>query len=131
MVMTILLVLLLVGCESAVQQKHEESGADKFSREMDAQQAERESREIEHMQTLRNLLERNPYISDENKERIKNGVIYLGMDSMMAVLAMGRTPDDINTSTGSWGDHSQWIWENIGGTIYLYFENGVLTSFSD
>lgn len=37
------------------------------------------------------------------------------------------SPDDINRSVGSFGPHEQWVC----GSTYLYFEDGVLTSFQD
>ena len=36
-----------------------------------------------------------------------------------------KEPEDINTSTGIWGVHQQWIY---GNGNYLYFENGRLTA---
>ena len=33
-------------------------------------------------------------------------------------------PDHINTTTGSYGTHEQWVYDDR----YLYFENGTLTS---
>jgi len=37
------------------------------------------------------------------------------------------SPYDINRTAGSWGIHEQWVY----GDKYLYFENGVLTSWQD
>ncbi len=37
------------------------------------------------------------------------------------------SPDDINRSVGRWGVHEQWVY----GNKYLYFENGILTSWQD
>lgn len=36
-------------------------------------------------------------------------------------------PLDINTTTGSYGTHEQWVY----GTSYLYFENGILTTIQN
>lgn len=60
--------------------------------------------------------------------RIMNGEIWLGMTSEMASESAG-TPVDINTSVGAWGRHEQWIYERP--ELYLYFENGVLTSWQN
>ena len=38
-------------------------------------------------------------------------------------------PNDNNRSVGSWGVHEQWVYEAQG--VYLYFENGILTSYQD
>ena len=37
-------------------------------------------------------------------------------------------PNDINRTVGKWGVHEQWVY---GNGVYLYFENGILTSFQD
>lgn len=37
-------------------------------------------------------------------------------------------PEDINRTVGAWGVHEQWIYP---GNVYLYFENGILTSWQD
>lgn len=55
---------------------------------------------------------------------LKEGNFWLGMTSEMAVVAFG-SPNEINETVGSWGKHEQWVYHNI----YLYFENGKLTSY--
>ncbi|WP_138484599.1 SH3 domain-containing protein [Dyadobacter bucti] len=49
---------------------------------------------------------------------------WIGMTSDMAQISLG-TPTTINRSVGSWGKNEQWVYENL----YLYFENGKLTSY--
>ena len=45
------------------------------------------------------------------------------------------SPTDINTTSGSWGVHEQWVYEVSYEDYYnmscLYFENGVLTTIQD
>lgn len=45
------------------------------------------------------------------------------------------SPNDINTTSGSWGVHEQWVYEVSYEDYYnmscLYFENGVLTTIQD
>jgi len=60
--------------------------------------------------------------------RIIQGKYWLGMTKEMARNSLG-SPNDINKSTGSWGNHEQWIYEKR--ELYLYFENGKLTSFQN
>ena len=43
------------------------------------------------------------------------------------VLESWGEPKDRNRSVGSWGVHAQWIY----GDTYVYFENGILTSWQD
>lgn len=52
--------------------------------------------------------------------------IHLGMTPCMAVAAWGR-PEKINRSVGSFGTHEQWVYQDN----YLYFEDGILTSWQD
>jgi hypothetical protein len=48
------------------------------------------------------------------------------MTDEMVRLSWG-SPRDINRSVGSWGVHEQWVYYSS----YLYFENGILTSWQD
>ena len=59
-------------------------------------------------------------------QRILEHKFWIGMTDKMARESMG-TPNDINRTVGSWGVHEQWIY----GKTYLYFENGVLTSYQN
>jgi hypothetical protein len=52
--------------------------------------------------------------------------IALGMTKEMVIDSWGE-PKDINRTVGSWGIHEQWVY----GSAYLYFENGILTSWQD
>jgi len=60
--------------------------------------------------------------------RIINNEIWLGMTKDMASESIGW-PTDVNKTTGSWGVHEQWVYDKEGK--YLYFENGILTSWQD
>lgn len=60
------------------------------------------------------------------QNNIKSKHINLGMTPCMAIAAWGR-PEDVNRSVGSFGVHEQWVYP----ANYLYFEDGVLTSFQD
>ena len=64
--------------------------------------------------------------SREDCESIAKREIYIGMNAEQVRLAWGK-PYRINASTGSWGEHEQWVMHE-GGSTYLYFENGKLTS---
>ena len=66
------------------------------------------------------------YGSQEIAEKIMAKKIWIGMTSAMALESWGK-PTDINRSVGSWGIHEQWVY----GDTYLYFEDGVLTSWQD
>ncbi|TLP75657.1 hypothetical protein [Maribacter sp. ACAM166] len=61
-------------------------------------------------------------------EKIIKGEYWIGMTDKMARSSLG-SPDNINNTTGSWGVHEQWVYSK--NDIYLYFENGKLTSIQD
>ena len=67
---------------------------------------------------------------EENGQLIFVGHVKLGFTDTMCKLALGE-PDDINKTTGSWGEHQQWVYRKSDKTKYLYFENGVLTSVQE
>jgi len=64
--------------------------------------------------------------SKEMKQLIKDGKIKIGMTQEMVLLSWGQ-PKDVNKMVGEWGVHEQWVY----GTNYLYFENGVLSSYQN
>jgi hypothetical protein len=59
--------------------------------------------------------------------KIIAGKIWIGMTDAMAKESWGY-PDDINRTVGSFGVHEQWVYPN---DVYLYFEDGILTTFQD
>lgn len=63
-----------------------------------------------------------------NAQGIMAGKYWIGMSDSMATESLG-SPEKINRSTGSWGVHEQWVYSN--GSLYLYFQNGILTSTQD
>jgi hypothetical protein len=63
---------------------------------------------------------------EETAERVERHEIWLGMTKLMAEQSIGY-PEKVNTDKYSFGIHEQWVYS---GT-YLYFENHILTSWSD
>lgn len=61
-------------------------------------------------------------------EKLKAGKIWIGMTDEQCKISIGE-PTKINRSVGSWGTHEQWIYSK--SDVYLYFENGKLTSWQD
>jgi hypothetical protein len=59
--------------------------------------------------------------------KILEGRIWIGMTKGMAIESQGK-PNDVNRTVGKWGVHEQWIYSY---NVYLYFENGELTSWQD
>ena len=54
------------------------------------------------------------------------GKVKLGMRTDEVIASWGY-PEDIHRTVGSWGVHEQWVY----GRTYLYFEDGLLTSWQD
>lgn len=65
--------------------------------------------------------------SQDMAESILKRQVKMGMTQDMARAAWGR-PYDINRSVGSYGVHEQWCYS---GGCYLYFEDGILTSWQN
>lgn len=63
----------------------------------------------------------------ESGLKIFNRKIWLGATKEMVIESWGK-PDEVNRSIGVWGVHEQWVYDN---NQYIYFENGVLTSWQD
>ena len=61
------------------------------------------------------------------RELINAKKVQLGMTKEQVILSWGK-PEDISRTVGSWGVHEQWCYPNY---VFLYFENGVLTSYQD
>ncbi|MFA6009258.1 MAG: hypothetical protein WC799_04680 [Desulfobacteraceae bacterium] len=53
--------------------------------------------------------------------------IHIGMTAQQVKTAWGK-PYKINTTSGAWGEHEQWVIHDSINSDYLYFENGILTS---
>jgi hypothetical protein len=90
-------------------------------------QSEKQSKEKEENE----LVERRAYLMRKFGNLITNkileGRIWIGMTKGMAIESQGK-PNDVNRTVGKWGVHEQWIYPY---NIYLYFENGDLTSWQD
>ena len=65
----------------------------------------------------------------EIQKGIETGNLVIGMTKKQVKrIKRYSCPDDINRSHGSWGENTQYCYPN--GT-FLYFENGILTSWQD
>ena len=61
---------------------------------------------------------------EEEGNLIANQSYWKGMTPSQAIQSLGK-PLDINRTVGEWGRHEQWVYDGK----YLYFENGILTSY--
>jgi hypothetical protein len=90
---------------------------------MEEEKAEREKAALEKrtQERMDRLIKK---YGKENGERISYGEYWIGMSPEMATESLGN-PETINHSVGSWGVNEQWVYPSL----YLYFDNGVLTSY--
>ena len=79
--------------------------------------------------TADQIHQQHPLWSIEDCQKIAEHDIWIGMTEEMAKVSRG-SPVDINRSVGPWGVHEQWVYRQpYRPTWYLYFENGLLTSW--
>jgi len=72
----------------------------------------------------------HPELSDQDKNAIADGKIYMGMKEEHLVVSWGE-PRTITASVGSWGVHKQYVYGSFeyGTSQYVYVENGVVVSW--
>ena len=98
---------------------------------------EEEKRKLKRLQREQKLKEQKAEYAELEKKyikkygqktynKLKEGYYWIGMNKEMATISLG-SPNDINRTVGSWGVHEQWVYDNL----YLYFENGKLTSYQN
>lgn len=98
--------------------KNEKSKLEQLNYERQSKLEEKESSEME-----------KKYIKKygaETYKKLKNKYYWIGMTKEMATIALG-IPETVNRTVGSWGVHEQWVYHKL----YLYFENGKLSSYQN
>lgn len=88
---------------------------------------------VDQLMASRSFMRRNSYNALAKKygdqwNDIFAGNVRLGFTNTMCLLALGA-PEDKNKLSGSWGIREQWVY--FGGKLYIYFENGVVTSIQN
>ena len=91
----------------------------------EAEAAKAEKERIAKMAPVKRIMEKYD-CSEDVARMIKKKKVQIGMTTEQCRAAWG-SPDDINRTVGSFGTHEQWVY----GSSYLYFEDGVMTSFQD
>ena len=82
--------------------------------------------EFKYLFSLSDIRKQYPHISERRWNLIKKGEVCIGMTEEECELSLGE-PNDVNKTTGSWGIHMQWVYDDS----YLYFENGILKSIQN
>lgn len=69
----------------------------------------------------------HPELTDRELTAILHHSVFIGMRESAVIYALGN-PEKINTSVGSWGVHKQYCYTD---NLYIYIENGYVTSWSE
>ncbi|MTI89553.1 MAG: hypothetical protein FH748_16485 [Balneolaceae bacterium] len=72
----------------------------------------------------------NSGIKQQYKQDILNGSIRIGMSKDMVRASWGR-PNDVNRTVNAHSTREQWVYGSISTRRYVYFEDGIMTSFQD
>jgi hypothetical protein len=92
-----------------------------------AAQQERERKQREEAQTReRNECLERSVVPASEVALVRAEKIQLGMSEAALLCSWGR-PQSVNRSVGVWGEHKQYIY----GRVYVYVENGKVTSWQD
>ena len=90
-------------------------------------------KEAKRQESVKVYFAQNPDLANDLKNCIWNKQIRMGMTKEQVLLSWGKPCQYgkcINKTVGFWGVHEQWVYNGYRGP-YLYFENGVLTSWQD
>jgi hypothetical protein len=55
-------------------------------------------------------------------------IVNIGMNTLQLIVSMGY-PDDINKTTTANSTSAQWVYRDMG--VYVYLDNGIITSYQD
>jgi len=135
--------IFVVGCFRTAGCFHTEYDTSESSISLwEIEEQERKKNQIEYLQECKR------YVQDHSTDMIKlyvaGNLIHIGMNAIEVQASIGF-PYEVNKTTGVWGVHEQWVYthystliyctihndENIHKYDYLYFENGILTSWQN
>ena len=89
------------------------------------------AKEMARLEREERFCEEHPKFGILFADALRNKRFLLGMRKEVVWLGWGY-PDEINKTVSLWGVHEQWIYDKpFYETVYLYFENDVLTSWQD
>lgn len=80
--------------------------------------------------TVAQLQDAHPTWTLDQCELVSANKVWVGMTESMALESWGR-PSDVNRHVYEWGQFEQWVYRSDYSTRYLYFRDGVLTSWGD
>lgn len=116
--------------EAIAKREAEREEANRLERERRAKEAE--ERRIAERAAYERDIRANIEFSDREKEAILHNMLFLGM-SRKALIESWGPPLDINRTVGSFGTHEQFVYPGKSKyeNVYVYLENGYITSWSD
>lgn len=112
--------VIAVSCQEAIDKSKTMDAEDKNELEKRQRQLAKEKREKQQRDA------KIKSFPPDIQRCISEKKVQIGMSTEQVILSWGR-PEHINRSVGKWGEHEQWVY----GSTYLYFENGIMTSFQD
>jgi len=84
---------------------------------------------------VRTELQRRNALTDQEWGLIDSGYLQIGMSELALICLKGNVIvgyGTINVTTGTWGVHKQYVYENaFGSRSYIYVENGKVTSWQN
>jgi len=87
-------------------------------------------RKIKVADRRKTFVNNHPNIKERFKKDILNGSIQIGMSKSMVRASWGA-PDDINRTVTVNTTSEQWVYGSLSDATYVYFTNGIMTSFQD
>ena len=90
-----------------------------------------QARDLARQQTRKSYVQAHPELSQSVKNAILGGQLIIGMsvDAVLVSQNQEREEYDIHRTVSAYGVHEQWVWRRH--EFYIYFDNGVLTSWQD
>jgi len=122
-----LVVLILWAIGYAISGSPDKSGTNQTASSTSPSESRSTQPDIPLTQKGQKVKEKHTLWSNDDCNTIAEKKIHIGMTEDQVRVAWGK-PYRINTTTGSYGEHAQWVMHDSIHSDYLYFDNGVLTS---
>lgn len=125
-VLMILVILMMGCCFASAQSKKEKAKIEEKMTQLRERKAEYEK----NKKAAAEAYLRDRKVSPEVAQGLRDGYLVLGMteeEFMLACDSRGK----VNVTEGASGRREQWVYGSPGNSIYIYFENGKVTSWQD
>lgn len=112
--------------EQKAQEEEQARRWEQIQARAEAKELARKAEEEERAREREAYIKAHASLGEEDKDAIRRGRVVLGMDTYSVWKCVGL-PDRTNKSVSARGTREQWAYSNR----YLYFENGILTSWQE